>query len=403
MSGRVDNFLEYLLTPGGNLWMDVDLYSERMDLNYLRSMNARTDKINRSDSVFLPERLYLKTRFWFDELEINEFKARQITGNLIYKPKRLSINHIELLSMGGLIKSQGILEQQGDLHFLVNSMSEIKSVDITEAFSSFNNFGQRFIVDTNLKRSLTGMVNFSTGLDEKMRIKKKTILADCDVVIRDGELSGFEPLMQLSRFIDIEELESIKFSTLTNEIFIRNEEVVIPKMDISSTAADITASGIHSFDKNFTYKMKVALSELRSKRSSKLQEQESEFGEIEDDGLGQVYVYLIIEGTPDGTDVRYDRRGAIQNVREQMKEEKQDLKKLLNEELGWFRKDSTLRDESEDSTSLRDNKQNNNSDKERFIIVWDENDLDEDTIPPRGIHVNASLNNDGNDCRTRSR
>ncbi len=391
MSGRADNFLEYLLTPGGNLWMDVDLYSEKMDFNHLKSMNARSDKKNKTNSVLFPEHLYLKTRFWFDELEINEFKATQITGDLIYKPKRLSINHVELLSMDGLIVSEGLLEQQQDMHFLVKSMSEISSVDITRAFSSFNNFGQEFIVDSHLIGSLTAMVNFSAGLDETMKIKKETILADCDVVISDGELSGFDPMMKLSRFIDIEELGSIKFSTLTNEIYIRNEEVLIPKMDISSSAANISGSGIHGFDKNFKYKVKVALSELRSKRSRKISEKESEFGEIEDDGLGQVYVYLIIEGTPQGTDVRYDRRGAMQNIREQMKEERKELKNILKEEFGLFKKDSTLKDdgsqkeppafkiewdEEEDSTTKRDKKKSNNSEKERFIIVWDEDEVE---------------------------
>ena len=55
-----------------------------------------------------------------------------------------------------------------------------------------------------------------------------------------------------------------------------------------------------------------------------------------------------------------------------------------HEELGLFRKDSTLRDEPGDSTSIRDEKQNNNSDKERFIIEWDEDEKEtSDSIPEK--------------------
>ncbi len=397
LNGRVDNFLEYLLTPDGNLWMDVNLYSERMDLNYLRSINSGGNERIDNDTLFLPERLYLKTRFWFDELEIKDFKAEQVTGDLVYQPGRLNVTHLELLSMDGRVESEGIFEQQKDMGFLVKSLSRVYSADITKAFSSFNNFGQNFIVDRHIKGSLSGTVNFSTGLNERMKIKKETILADCDIVIQNGQLSGFEPMMKLSRFIDVAELENIQFSTLTNEVFIRNEEVVIPKMDIHSSAFDITASGIHGFDKNFTYKVKVSLSELLAKKSASSAGQDSEFGIIEDDGLGRVYLYLIIEGTPERTDVRYDRRGAIQNIREQLTEEKLELREILKEELGLFKKDSSITgkgrepeppefiiewDENADSIKKEDIKKDNISGEERFIIEWDEDENDQATQVP---------------------
>jgi len=402
ISGRVDNLLEYLVTPKGNLWMDLDLYSERLDLNHLIVLNSKkrldykNETLAPADTFFLPERLFLKTRFWFDDLEIKDFSASNVTGNLIYKPRRLSINHVELSSMEGRIQSEGMLEQRQDMSFLVKARSGINGVNITEAFSSFNNFSQDFIIDQHLKGSLSGDVNFSAGMDTRVRINKESILLDCDVIIRDGELSGFEPMMSLSKYIDVKELENISFSTLHNEIFIRNEEVLIPKMDIHSSAMDITASGIHGFNKEFSYKVKLALSELLAKKSRKPSKQDSEFGVIEDDGLGRMYLYLIIEGSKEGTKVRYDRRGAIQNIREELNEEKQGLKEILNEEFGLFRKDSTLiindnsddvpdfiiEWEEDDSTDVEVQKPGNKSSKEKFIIEWDEAETEtEDSLP----------------------
>jgi len=395
ISGRVDNFLEFLLSPTGNLWMDIDVYSEKLDLSLLRSLNSNGQERDPSDSIILPDRLYLKSRFWFDELSIKKFNAKQITGDLIYKPRRLSINNIELMSMQGRVRSEGILEQQQDMNFLVQSMSRITSLNITEAFSSFDNFGQEFIVDRHLKGSLSGMVNFSAGLNENMQIRKESILADCDLHIKDGELSGFEPMMKLSRFIEVEELEHIRFSNLNNEIYIRNQEVVIPKMDINSSAFDITASGIHGFDKNFSYKMKVSLSELLSNKRRKPHEQDSEFGIIQDDGLGRAYAYLIIEGSPEGTEISYDRRGAVQSVRDQIIEEKQELKKILNEEFGLFKKDPDIVDDSSkkgtpafiieweeerDSLPAGDKRTDNISGKEKFIIEWDDDEKQDEPV-----------------------
>jgi hypothetical protein len=390
LSGRADNLLDFLLTKSGNLWLNSDVYVGRADLNKLPFL--KKDNIERSikDSVNLPDRLYIKTSYWIDEMMINKFHASQVTGELVYKPRRLSIPRLNLNSMQGQIETEGILEQQQNSHFLVKSISNVSNINITGMFTSFENFGQDFIMDKHLKGELSGLVNFSAGLDEKMKIKKETILADCDIAIQDGELSGFEPMRKLSRFINVEELEDIKFSTLTNQIFIRNAEVIIPKMDIKSSAFDITGSGLHGFDKNFTYKVKVSLSEILSRKAKKPDKSESEFGVIEDDGLGRAFIYLIIDGSDQGTDVRYDRRGAVQNIRDQFSEEKKELKEILNEEFGLFKKDSTFRgdkdvektgkfilDWEEDSKSEKKTdsvSRQNKSDQKRFTIVWDDDE-----------------------------
>jgi hypothetical protein len=363
LSGRVDNLLEFLLTESANLWLDLDIYVSQADLNSLRSLKRNKNLSGATkDTIQLPDRLYVKTRYWIDELRVNKFHASQLTGELAYKPRRLSIHRLDLHSMQGQIKTEGMLEQQRNHHFLVRSISDVTRIDISRTFDSFDNFGQDFIMGKHLKGEFSGLVNFSAALNEKMQIKKETILADCDIVIQDGELNGFEPMRKLSRYIDVEELEDITFSTLSNQVFIRNAEVIIPKMDIHSSAFDITGSGLHGFDKNFTYKVKVSLSEILSKKARRPNKQETEFGIIEDDGLGRVFIPLIIEGSDQGTEVRYDKRGAVQNVKEQFKAEKQELREILKEEFGLFQKDSTL---GVDQEVGREN---------RFLLEWEEED-----------------------------
>jgi hypothetical protein len=195
----------------------------------------------------------------------------------------------------------------------------------------------------------------------------------------------------------VEELENISFSTLENQIFIRNKEVLIPGMDINSSAFDITGSGIHGFDKHFEYKVKVSLSDLLSGKASRPDKQAEQFGAIEDDGLGRVYLYLIIEGSPQGSTVRYDRRGALENIREQLNEEKVEIKGILNEEFGLFKKDSSLFFETEDprspgfmieweesseSDSLRKKelRKDNIPDQDKFTITWDDDLETSDTL-----------------------
>ena len=359
-SGRGDNVKEFLFTKKGNLWLDLDVYSDKADLDALLAGSAEKVNEESSDTIHLPERIFIKSRFWFDELVWKDFSASNVMGDVFYNPGRLTVNNITLSSMDGLIKAEGLIEHQSDNHFLVKVISDVSRVDIKKGFTSFQNFGQEFIMDKHLNGSLSGKVHFSALFDDKMKIMKESILSDCDVVIRNGALTGFEPMQKLSRFINVEELENVSFSTLTNQIFIRNQEVLIPRMDINSSAFGIEGSGVHGFDMNFEYKVKVSLSELLSGKVKRPDRQAEEFGAIEDDGLGRAYVYLIIHGSPEGTDIKYDRRGAVRSIRDQLQEEKTVVREILNQEFGLFKKDSTL---------LREE---GNPDNQRFIIEWEE-------------------------------
>lgn len=72
-------------------------------------------------------------------------------------------------------------------------------------------------------------------------------------------------------------------------------------------------------------------------------------------------IFLLMTGTIDNPDIKYDSKGAIQNIKQDLKVEKQTLKTILKEEFGLFKKDSTL---------------NSNKQKEetKFTIKWEESD-----------------------------
>ncbi|PCH93873.1 MAG: hypothetical protein COB85_06295, partial [Bacteroidetes bacterium] len=162
----------------------------------------------------------------------------------------------------------------------------------------------------------------------------------------------------------------VKFSTLHNEIEIKNGKIYIPRMDIESTALNVIASGIHGFDNTIDYKIRVYLPELLAKKS-KRKKRNNEFGIIEDDGLG-MWLFLSMTGTADNPIIKYDRKEAIKKIGEDLKEEKRTLKKILNEEFGWFKKDTTLIKEETEA----EKKEKFNDDY--FIIEWDEDAPEEE-------------------------
>jgi hypothetical protein len=172
-------------------------------------------------------------------------------------------------------------------------------------------------------------------------------------------------MKSLSRFIELKDLENVKFATLKNQFEIKNQVISIPKMEVKSNAINITASGTHSFKNEINYRVKLSLNELLSKKAKKAKKQNEEFGEIADDGLSRTNIFLLMTGTVDNPNISYDSKGAIQNIKQDLKVEKQTLKTILKEEFGLFKKDSTL-------NAIKPKEDT------KFTIKWEESDKKEE-------------------------
>ena len=128
------------------------------------------------------------------------------------------------------------------------------------------------------------------------------------------------------------DLNKITFSTLRNQIEIKNQKISIPSMHIQSSALDVTASGTHTFDNIVDYKLQLLLSQLLGR---KLKENRTEFGNIEDDGLGRMKLFLTMKGPMKNPKISYDRKSVEENITHEVRKEKQNLKGLLKEEFGF--------------------------------------------------------------------
>jgi hypothetical protein len=366
IKGRIDNVMEYILTEQARLWMDLNIYSPNFVMDSFLYRENRSEIGNDSLLYILPDNLYVKSKLWIDNFHYHKFSANNMFGDLIYKPGSLLFN-AEFSSMGGNVKGDGVIVQQKDLNYSVKINSSMEQIDIQNLFYYFNNFGQTYIQDKHLKGQLTGTVDYYSLFDPYLKVKEETILAESDVKITNGELIEFEPMLGLSNFIKVEELKHIKFSTLENQVFIRNSEVLIPQMNIFSSALNVSGSGIHGFDNQFTYKVSVELSDLLLNKS---RNKELEFEEhiINDDGLNRTKIFLTIEGNPDDYRINYDKKGAIGALKEKLTDEKVELKSLFKEEFGLFSQDTLPVNETEEK-------------KHDFFINWEESDIDiADTI-----------------------
>jgi AsmA-like C-terminal region len=351
LSTKLHNLLD--LTNNNLLKFKAKVEVDNFDLNYHLD---HLDKISKSSNIIFD----IIIDFHSNNFRFNNFNANNVSGLITYTNKTVNLIATEFNSCGGKIELNANLRALENSYF-VGSEVIINDINIDSLFSSFQNFNQDFILDSHLKGKTTGTLLITSEFSKNFEFNWQRLNAELDLSIVKGELINFEPLENLSRFAKVEELQHVKFNKLENTIFIKDQIVTIPQMDINSSAFNISISGTHNFESEFSYHLKVLLSDILSKRRKK-KAQNSEFGEIEEDGQGRTMLFINIEGTPDEYNVKYDRKKAREKVSSDFKDEKNELRNIFKEEFKIFRKDSTLR------------KINNTEEKESFVIEWEEDE-----------------------------
>lgn len=338
ITGSGANLLSFLIKKSEPLVASASFRSRFLDLKEVLEHMPGSRSAGNS-AVAFPRRLNLRMEFAVDELHKGPFQASNVRGVATYDPPLLLIDSLTMQTMEGTLRGElGMFQDEGGTVF-TNVNAGLHRIDIHQLFYSFNNFGQQQITHENLNGILSGTSVFSATFDSTFRILPSTILSENNITIQDGQLKGYSPMLALSRFIEVEELENIRFETLENTILIRNSQVIIPSMEIHSNALNLSASGTHGFDNHFDYRLRLKMSELLySKARSR---GNTEFVMAEDASDSRI-LFLKILNDGNGTTVEMDRERTAEKIREGMKNEKQELKQILNRELGLFRKDSAV-------------------------------------------------------------
>jgi len=370
LEGYLKNILSFVFLEDEKLFVDAELSSEMINMDELLKDYHSSSSTDTAYALGFPESVNSKLKLNIGELKFRRFEGQNISGVVMLKNKKLIAKELAFEAMGGSVSALGVIDGTSNSSILITCDADIMGIDITKLFYQFENFGQSTITDRNLKGRADVTVQLASVWNLELKPDMDKIYAKADITISRGELLDFKPMMALSEHIEVSELKHVRFSTLQNEIEIKNRNIYIPRMEIKSTALNVTASGIHGFDNHIDYKIRVYLPELLAKKSKK-KKRNNEFGVIEDDGLG-LWLFLSMTGTADDPIVKYDRKEAIKKIGEDLKEEKKTLKKILNEEFGWFKKDTTL---SKSKTEVEKKEKFND---DYFIIEWDEEATEEE-------------------------
>jgi hypothetical protein len=364
LKGFFRNMIGFIMMPDEDITVEASLNSDNIDLNELLSDKEEDGGAKSKYKLKFSEHIDANLNSEIKHLAFRKFDATNIHGVVKLKDKKLIADPVTVNTMGGTITTSGMVDGTDSMKLLVTCFSDVNRINVTKMFTEFENFGQSAVTDKNLKGIATAKIQFASVLSPELAMDMDKLYAGVDVTIENGEMNNVEVMKSLSRFIELKDLENIRFSTLKNQIEVKNQVITIPKMEIKSNALNVTASGTHTFSNVIDYKIKLSLNELLSKKAKSAKKENDEFGVVADDGLGRTNIFLSMTGTIDNPVIKYDSKSAIQNVKNDLKVEKQTLKTILKDEFGLFKKDSTLKQSPKEDP--------------KFNIKWEESGKKED-------------------------
>jgi uncharacterized protein involved in outer membrane biogenesis len=358
LNGTMRNFIPWLSGRPSILEITGDVHADRLITSKFTSTRTDTAGNDGKSRDFFLKDVKADVNLSADSLVFNNFRAAGFRSRMTYQPYVINFGDVTAKGLSGDLSGEFMLGKQKDGGYITRARLDVRNIDINQTFASFNNFGQDFIVSDNLYGRVTGNVTLLSPLDNNYKVLSKAVVAEAHLQISEGRLAGFAPAESLSSYLDLDELKNISFSRMENDLFITGGTVSIPKMLINSTAVNFTVFGTHSFNGDYTYHVRLLLSEVLSRKARERNRNDDSFGQVKVDGSGKATVPLKIESINGKTNVSYDFSQAQDNLKADIAVEKQSLKGILNEEYGWYETDTTRIRPAET--------------KPKFSVTWEE-------------------------------
>jgi len=329
-------FADSINSQNAQLKFEAQLTSEEMDIDQLvEAFNASSSSegTDTEESMGWHSRLsgFLDGSFeaYIESLHYNKLEGHEFEGSVNFEKDILTISG-DVDAMNGSMSIEGELFLQKQPK-LIGEIAAQK-IDVYKLFKQSNNFGQDVIVAENLKGRMNTNMIINAHFDERGTFLSEKLKVYAGLEIHNGELRDLEMLENFSTYIKYKDLQRIKFTKLENWFEIDKGKIHIPVMFIQSNAANMMVSGVHSFEHDISYNIKINAGQVIM---NKLKKYDRALRPVKDQRNGLFNLYYTINGTVDDYIVKSNRRAVLQDFKAS-KIKKEYIRKELEDSFGDF-------------------------------------------------------------------
>jgi hypothetical protein len=199
-------------------------------------------------------------------LQYKKFEAGNVRANISLLEDSYVIHQVSMNHGGGRMNMDGTVSVIKPGYLQAKLKADMSQVDVKTLFRAFDNFGQDGIKSENLEGRLSTKLTASMAMNEAGKIYPSSMIGLVDFSLKNGALNNFEPIKKLQNFLlKNRDFENIRFAELKNRLEFRNQEIIINRMEIQSSAFSLFVEGKYGTKGSTDISIQVPLSNLKKR------------------------------------------------------------------------------------------------------------------------------------------
>jgi len=323
LSGRLGNFIPYLLQPQESLHIRGKLISQHLDIEDFLGVEP-SSVTAQSDFMQYLAQLNLDLEMQVDEVEYRSFKIQSLQTRLKANGERVTLENLRAQFADGTINTEMTWAGRKD-SLLWQGQVRTQNLNSRKVFAAFDQFGQSTLNSEHLKGKLDLNMQWNTRLSPTFQLDLTTLTGAAKYRISEGQLLQFEPLNALSRFADMDKLRQVYFDTLSGAFTISQMSLQFEPTYIRSSVLDVLLSGVHHFDNQIDYRVRLKVSSLLKGNSPrKALNNDLQQHLYVPKNREEPFLYLRMTGPAEAPSIILDQESWLRSVGDGIKDQKKD-------------------------------------------------------------------------------
>lgn len=354
LSGVFQNIIPFLRGQG-TLFADVKLDSDLLRTqdfeSKIQTSNGKKIEVVGPKTYVLPENMDGKAQINVRQVQVGVHNFNKVKGKLRLSKRLVDLQLIRFEHAQAPVSGSLKIAEVSPEYLNLSGKMSTRNTNIQSIMKEWNGFEQTVILPKNIEGKTDLSVDLKAPISLEKGMINSGVKAKVGVTLKNGRLKNVALFQEVAesakkssaklllgkKNIDYiaDKLQDLTFKTLKNTFTIDKGVVTMPKMNIESSALNLTVSGTHTFENKIDYRMSFRFKDLKRPETS-------EFGVIEDDGTG-IWIYLKMTGTTSDPIISWDSRSKKESRKEYNQKEKETVKSMLKSELGLFKNDSAVK------------------------------------------------------------
>ena len=327
LTGHFSNVLGYLFFDEEKLKLDTRVRAQEL---HVEDFLLTGKSGNGEYSLDFARSIEMDLQVDVEQLYFDSFYAEEVSGGLMISNALVRGENLSFLADKGRFEGDFSINMKGQGNYRLMANLEARGADLHELFVSFHNFGQEELVADNIYGRADMTLRMTSDLTPSLYLPPESVDLTADLNLRDGILRNYQPMMALSDYAEIEELEEVRFSQLSNQVSISQSVIYIPEMLIESNVMNMELKGEHHFDNSINYSMKLRLADvIFKKRKNKHRDSEFDDHMIEMESSDDPNIYVKMTGTTSYPIISLDKDRMNKSIKDDLRRQGAELKNVL--------------------------------------------------------------------------